>query len=569
MRTSKKGFAIAIFMVLAMSLSVIFSVGNVVEAATPEAFTINETISNIKKANKGQTVYSKTFYADNTMILKIHAEHKSYDFQDYGFQIKLTGPTGSIVTPSSGDGYIGDTVWKADKFKNAGEYTISLVCGYTGLGTAGYILTGDFSKEYVYTYKYQSVEASIGNKSSFSEDKCEYKVRVNVGKFDAPTGVKSDRVVYRESNNKICKVELDSTDDDCSVEYGKTYTYYVADYNHLSAAAKAALPTSKTEVAVTPTIKDALKETSAASAITIPEPEVTAVSDLGYKKGLMKANLSWNYKVGALKNVTGYRIQRLDSKGKAVVTINYEPEYLFYLEKSIYIPYAGTTKIKVTPYGVVNGKKYFGKGQTISCKSAKISAPGGYVSKISSSKVGMAVYKPEAAKGVQVQQKVGKKWVNVKKIAKAKRITELYWSKNKAGSKVYRFRSSIKDGKKTYYSKWKKFKPKANNRKYTNWSVSYLRDMYGLTTHWYPSSISYSGSKIKVTGRFTSTWNIASASCKVKVTFKSHGKVIGTKTISSGTLKPNGYKSVSFTLDKSKAGCDLRGVSYSVSYINR
>ena len=46
--------------------------------------------------------------------------------------------------------------------------------------------------------------------------------------------------------------------------------------------------------------------------------------------------------------------------------------------------------------------------------------------------------------------------------------------------------------------------------------------------------------------------------CKIKLTVTCQGKVIGTKTINSGTIGSDKVKKVTVKLDKSKTGYDLR-----------
>jgi len=55
----------------------------------------------------------------------------------------------------------------------------------------------------------------------------------------------------------------------------------------------------------------------------------------------------------------------------------------------------------------------------------------------------------------------------------------------------------------------------------------------------------------------------------MKITFKDNGKVVGTKTVSSGNLSAGSQKKVTFTLNNSKTGADLRTASYSVTYLKR
>jgi len=89
------------------------------------------------------------------------------------------------------------------------------------------------------------------------------------------------------------------------------------------------------------------------------------------------------------------------------------------------------------------------------------------------------------------------------------------------------------------------------------------------SSFFHPTKVVYSGSKIKVTGKFTNSLYIASTSCKMKITFKDNGKVVGTKTVSSGNLSAGSQKKVTFTLNNSKTGADLRTASYSVTYLKR
>ena len=111
-------------------------------------------------------------------------------------------------------------------------------------------------------------------------------------------------------------------------------------------------------------------------------------------------------------------------------------------------------------------------------------------------------------------------------------------------------------------------KPKVNQATYTNWSLSYLSNLHGAyNSYWYPLKVNYNGNKVQVKGKFYNT-GIMTRTCKVKVTFKVDGKVIGTKTVSA-KVGGGGTVTKTFTLNNSVKGKDLYRVTYSVKYLQR
>lgn len=129
--------------------------------------------------------------------------------------------------------------------------------------------------------------------------------------------------------------------------------------------------------------------------------------------------------------------------------------------------------------------------------------------------------------------------------------------KNTAGKKKYRLLSYIVDRGKTYKGKYSsKYSPKANVKtfSYSSSPSSYKR----LSHYWRPSKVYYSGSKVTVAGKFINTHIYTLRYCKIKLTVKCQGKVIGKKVIDSGTLRPNKVKKHTVKLGHSKTGYDLR-----------
>lgn len=572
-----KKFTLHLMVIVMLMCAFAFPSLGEVAAAEAAEFTLNEEISGIKKDSNGQVVYTKTFYADNTVNLKVLAEHLSYDFQDYNFALELYGPNGELVAPTSGDSYIGEKLWESSKFNTAGDYTLQLTCGYTGLGTAGYKLTIELKKDKVWAYKFDKISASnYGDPNNPDNVSKKPEIKILVGDFEAPNGTKDniDVAIYRVTgDNKISALKNISDYKTTSIydknlAYSTKYTYYIVDKGYVPDTVKATLDTIGTKaIKLTDAIKKALSDphvTKSATVKTKAYPVAPVTNLKVYAKGVRWVELTWARGVGY---VDGYVLKSYDSEGvlRQTKTVN----ELGYGGSKIYIAYAGKSKVTVTPYALLNDKKVYGKAVTIKgLTSEKMKAPSGNVTKITNSKASITVSKSQDVKGIQIQQKKGSKWVAVAK--STSQTIKKNWTKNSAGKSSYRMRAYLVDKNgKTYYSAWKTFKPKANQRTYTKWSVDYLRDLYGANTYWYPDKISYSDGKLKVVGRFSNTWLYASASCKVKVTFKVDGKVIGTQTISSGKIGAYSSKTKTVYLNNSVSGKDLYRVTYSVKYLAR
>jgi len=576
MKTNKKRIAVSILTVFMMVFSVIPYMGAKADvayaAATVEEFTINETITGISKADNGKTLYTKSFYIDNTASFNAYAEHYSYSYQDYNFKVKLYDSKGNEVSPSSGSGYLGDTTWNSSKFSTAGTYTVKLICGYTGLATGvGYKLKLTVAKDIVYTYKYASLTATATESGMENAP----AVRIEYGDFDGPTGSVTDKLaIFRETNGKIRKLAISyysGVVDNIKINYGTQYTYYIVDLSYVTGTAYTTLSNVGTvDETLTAAIKTALTDSHVmkSNTVTTKGIVVSGVKNLKvYKKGVRTVSLDWGCTYGVDQYLTGYILESYNSAGKKVASKTIKRTG-FISGESIYIPYAGTSKIKVTPYEDYNGTRFYGKSQTISVTSAKLKATGGNVTKISGTKASLTINRSTGAQFTQIQQKKGTKWVNVASKATAKTVKKS-WTKNKAGQTQYRFRVGLKDKNgKTYYSAWRVLNPKVNQATYTNWSLSYLSNLHGAyTSYWYPLKVNYKGNKVQVKGKFYNT-GIVKRTCKVKVTFKVDGKVIGTKTVSA-RVGGGGTVTKTFTLDKSVKGKDLYRVTYSVKYLQR
>ena len=367
--------------------------------------------------------------------------------------------------------------------------------------------------------------------------------------------------IYREnlSTGKFMCVTIgyDYAWDSNNMKPNTEYKYYVVNQNHLK---ETGYPTDNNEIDISLAARTELNKYSATATIKTDPIKVANVTDLKvYKKGLKYVELRWFQDSNVYQ---GFLVQSYNDQGKVF------EEKVYYngitSGNTIYVPYSGTTYIAVRAF--LNDSEtstIYGEPAVIPVTSAKLTSPSVNITKISSKNARITVYK--TGDGIQVQQKVGKKWKNVTTGSKAATYKKT-WTKNSAGKTTYRVRAYIKDQGETYYTKWKEYKPKTNYRTYSKVSVKYLRDFYEYgDVFFFPTKVQYKGSKIKVTGRFYNTWMIARDSGKFKITYKADGKTIGYKTISVKNMKANSYKTTSFYLTKSKKNADLRCASYTLN----
>lgn len=514
----------------------------------------------------GNAAYGYEFQADETNSMDLQIERKYFSASESGidFRIEIYNQSGQIIASEKASG--GLLKLKIAQFPKADKYTLILYSDQNHMGYSIYHVDMNIKEAQQNTGKYESFTAKVGNyKEGSVYEYADYYVKLNVGKYQGTDALK--QAIYRENLDTGIFYATDSEDIvwDDTVDMGATYRYYVVNKNLLDYASE--LPQKKKSKKISAAAKKELKAKANTAKVSIPAPTIQNVTDLKNKqKGVMRATLTWWYSANAEPGyVTGYELKVYNSKGKKVGKTVYATKGN--IGTTVKIPYAGKSKVTVTPYYNYKDKTYYGKTKSIKVTSAKIKAPSTNVTKINNSKVKITTYRDPAAVGVQIQQKVGKKWKNVTTKGTAKTFKKT-WTKNSAGKTKYRTRSYLKDAGETYYSDWKEFTPKKNEMIYSKGSVAGYRNLYGKNTFWEPTKVYYSGNAIKVSYRFYNTWSLVDGSCKVKVTFKSDGKVVGSKTISSGNISANSYKSSTITL-KNKAGVDLRTIAYSVNYIDR
>jgi len=514
------------------------------------------TVSGVNKNHYGQVVYSGMLYLDsNTSLLCVELSHELVEPHDSNWKIVLIDPNGQEVTTVDylyGEGAAWGSLDETKSgFSTGGYYTVKLISGYSGLGTIGYRLKFGVIQTVSYSYKYVSASAEKLSDGSYL---------IKGGKYDGNDVLKP--AIYREnlSTKKFMCLAMDAewAYDETSKKPDTSYKYYVVNYYRLTGTG---LPTSSKEIAISDSVRAELNKYAATATIKTDPIKVANVTNLKVKKkGLKSVELEWFWDSNVF---SGFVVKSYNSSGKLMATKYYKDGRV--PGNTIYIPYKGTSKVKVTAYYNYDGKKLYGKTATISATSAKLQAPSVNITKISNTNARITVYRN--GDGTQVQQLVGKKWKDVTTGSTSKTYKKT-WTKNSAGKTTYRVRAYVKDQGKTYYTDWKKYTPKVNSRTYSKLSVSYVRNSYEYgDVYFFPTKVEYKGSKIKVTGRFYNTWKIASDSGKFKITYKADGKTIGTKTISVNNMKADSYKTTTFYLDNSKKNADLRCASYTLKTI--
>lgn len=511
-------------------------------------------IKDIKKDHLGQTIYTEKFYIDSSVsYFSVEVNQTNISSQDYNWILMLEDPNGKVVSAIGdiyGDGAeYGSFDETKSGFSTKGYYTLKLICGYTGLSTIGYKLNINLKKAISYSYKYTKATAQLLNDGSYL---------IQGEGYDGNDALKP--AIYRENLTTgkfmLLKMGEEWSYDETNKTPDTTYKYYVVNYNKVSASG---LPTDSNEISVSSTAREALNKYAATATIKTAPIIVANVTDLKIKKqGVKQVELEWFWDSNVFH---GFVVQSYDDEGNLFATKYYSDGRA--PGNTIYIPYSGTTNVRVMAFFNDSATTtIFGEPTVIKATSAKISAPSANVTKISTKKAKITVYK--SGDGVQVQQKVGKKWKDVTKGSTASTYKKT-WSKNSAGKTSYRARAYVKDGGKTYYSSWKTYKPKSNYKTYTKYGVSYMRNTHAYGDVFFlPTKVEYKGSKIKVTGRFYNTWKIIRDSGKFKITYKADGKTIGSKTISVKNMKANSYKTTTFYLSGSKKDADLRCASYTL-----
>ncbi|MBR3785252.1 MAG: hypothetical protein IKJ77_02460 [Firmicutes bacterium] len=559
--------AIGLLTVCMMVLVMIPGLCGVSSAYGADAIQFVEKTQQITNAN-GSESYSYTFAADETNKLDLKVENDYYSGSTSGLKFKadIVDSAGVVIgsLESTGSGLAELSI---AQFPKADTYKMILYSGQNHMGHSVYEICFNLTDIQVATNKHESITAEVGNYTEGSVyEYAKYYVKLNVGKYNG-TGL-FEQAIYRENLKTGLFYATDTSDvvwDDAVAE-GADYRYYVVNKALLDYAGE--MPTAYTEKAISAAAKEELTNKAVYTDVEMPDPKVQQVSDLKVKsKGIKVATVEWWWKAdGQPGHVSSYELRVYNSKGKQVGKPVYAADGR--VGTTLTIPYEGESQITVTPFYNYDNNTFWGEAKAVPVKSAKMKAPSINVTKISNSKVKITTYRDPAELGVQIQQKVGNKWKVVTNKGTAK-VYKKTWSKNKAGSTQYRVRAYLKDAGKTYYSPWKKMKPQKNEFKYTAHSLQYYRNLYGRDTYWEPVKVYYSGNKIKLNCKFYNAWRWIDSSCKVKVTFKEGSKVVGTKTISSGTMAASTIKNMTVTLDKSKAGADLRTITYSVKYLKR
>lgn len=338
---------------------------------------------------------------------------------------------------------------------------------------------------------------------------------------------------------------------------GRTYVYYVVKSSVLQKAIPELHKTvGSTEKPFSAADQAKLRGISSFGEVAVPGPPIVTVNSLKVSPSVRSATLAWQYDYETVEpNVTGFYVKIYNSNGSLYKRYKNTSQTSSNCSAKYSIPYSGTYYFTVTPYYEYYGNTYIGtETAKVACKSKSLSAASGSVTKISDKKARITIKKATGSTGTMVYQYVSGKWKYMGKTTG----TAYTVTKNTAGKKKYKLLSYISENGKTYKaSKYSgTYSPKANVAKF---SYSSNPSSYAKYSHfWRPVKIYYSGSKVVVTGKFINTHIYALDNCKIKLSVTCQGKVIGTKTINSGTIKANKVKTVTVKLDKSKTGCDLR-----------
>lgn len=380
--------------------------------------------------------------------------------------------------------------------------------------------------------------------------------------------------IFLRENTSAGTVKVISSDDvykkrtDNLLDPATKYIYYVAKQTDLQKI----LPDfyaelGSTEIPFTAAEKAKLRTISAYAAVEVPGPRIVEALNLKAIPGVRKAKLTWEYDYETIEpNVSGFYVREYASNGtlrKEYIYTNYKIKDFSDFSATYSIPYKGTYYFTVTPYYVYEGKPYEGNTTAkVACTSKSLSAAAGSVTKISDKKARITIKKAEGSTGTIVYQYTGGKWVKLGSTTGTSYTT----TKNTAGKKKYRLLSYITENSTTYKaSKYSSnYSPKANVQSfsYSSYPSSYPK----YNHYWRPTKVSYSGNKVLVNGKFINTHLFAVDYVKIKITVKCQGKVIGTKTVSSGYMRSNQVKKMSVKLDYSKTGYDLRAGIIEWSY---
>ena len=585
MKRSKRKLAISLLTIIAMVFTLIPCMGgSIADAATGDRTEVSNYATDQNPIDK--VIFEER--SDGRFDVYVHFDSSVYN-KSYYKEIKgwvvLDGKQKAIMT-----GWDNDTV-------KANNYTMKLSYykwsdSSVAAGEKMSLAAGAYNDSYYEnsSLNYNWVNLQNGNDYAYAGAR-EFTAPVDpIAESKAFTGFKAE-IIY-STNNNFMGVDAHFDSYDGTDKYGNNvfyredvvkktitcvqnrtyhneriigydnpyldteYTYYVAKESVLKEKLSTLTREEGKKVSLGTETKSKLQSISSYATVTTPKPVLPKITSLSISTGVKTASLSW--KTSSSENITGYEVCRYygsSFKKKYTVTSRY-------LKAAI--PYKGTSKFKVRIYYKdPNGKTYYGSYTTLkSCTSKQISAATGSVTKISDKKARITINKSTGSTGTIVYQYTGGKWVKLGSTTGSSYTT----TKNTAGKKKYKLKSYVKDAGKTYYSSSysKTYSPKANvaTFSYSNYPASYEQ----LSHYWRPNKIYYSGSKVVVNGKFINTHIYSLDYCKIKLTVKCQGKVIGTKIINSGKLKPNQVKKMTVKLDNSKSGYDLRAGGLSWYY---
>lgn len=558
---------ISLTMAIIMVLTMIPFVG-ITAGAVSADFTINESAISCTKADNNKAIYTKSFSADSTKQFFASYEQCADSFGGQ-WELKLTDSSGTEITPTKKGNT--DATWN---FTKDDTYTFSVICRYIMSGTVKCDVKGEFKNKPVDVQEgYRTLTAEIKKDSSGWS-----YVELTAGDYvyggSLPTY--SNYVIYRVdvNANTITCAKIGAGSHDVKVGFNdyptldKKYTYYISRVKLVEGEIPSLTTDEGESQTFTATIKTGLEKLSPSATVTLPKPQVVSVTKVTNQRGFKSATLNWD--ISGSGSVDGYTIKRYDSAGKKVVAkynVTHSDYTTNFTNKFKYtIPYAGSHKFSVTPYRKYSGKTYYGEESSkLTCKSAPLEPAGGMVTKINKNRASIQIYKGYGSKGTVIYQQVGKKWKQVKKTTAKTYVV----NKSKAGTSKYKFKSYLVENGKTYYSSFSKAqKPMPNIAGYV--SSDRVSDYKAASHFWANDSLSYSGNKLVLKGKFVNSHVYSMKYFTIKVTVKYGKKVIGTKTISCGKISAKTIKSKKVTLDKSKPYYDLNAGQHtgklSISY---
>jgi len=360
-----------------------------------------ERTKDVKAADKGQVIWSRTFKADSLKILYLeynYVKDSGYAWPADGYFVVTGNSVGVIHNSNAGDKH-------KVTFDKADTYTVEFKSNYISSGTVAWTIDAELVKKYVPSNKYKTCTMTKLKDSAPNSHYVQIEAK-NLDYKDPTASVTSEQNkvmqspihIYRFCGNtvKLITVLEGITSRATSTSYkdyatlDKTYSYYVIKKcmvdKYLSSAK---LPTTKgSSITLTTDQRTALTTNLAkygnkavvaggtATTITMPKPTVATVKDfkLYVHKDVPKyRRLMWDNNSNG--GVTGYIVKRYNSSGKLIK--NYgrvemsAPDTIGKARK-YYVPYSSdpdkyTAYFTVTPYYKYNGNYYNGK-ETISLR---------------------------------------------------------------------------------------------------------------------------------------------------------------------------------------------------------